>query len=129
MPTGTTTQRQVSPIPPGRYWLTVIGELNIRDFGDWVRDMAGAVRVTHVENDSDASPVSMFVIFEVPAGRAPFFDAQHFGFPNHAPRETVNHSSDVIRAPEPDGPSLPRFGDAFGGVAVLALLFLLLSSK
>ncbi len=122
-------QRQVSPIPPGRYWITVLGELQIAEFDEWVSDMAGAVRLTHVEHDTSGKPVAMFVIFEVPPGRAPFLDAQRFGYPNHAPIDTVKQSSDVERAPEPEGLSLPSFGSAIGGLGLLVVAFLLLSSN
>ena len=60
-------QRQVSPIPPGRYWIFVNGPGNIADFDDWLRDMAGAVRVETTSLDRRGSASAQFIIFNVPA--------------------------------------------------------------
>lgn len=105
-----TLQRDVSPIPAGRYWLTVLGP-NIPDFDQWVRDMQGGVRVEASSLDLDASPVHLFVIFNVPPGRAPFLNAPLFGFPNHAP-PNVQSVQDVEQAPIIKGPieELEDFG-------------------
>jgi hypothetical protein len=115
--------RQVSPIPPGRYWLTVLGD-NRQDFVQWVHDMAGAVRTTTTEEDLSATPPSLFVIFEVPPGRAPFLNAAQFGFPNDAP-PGVHSSQDVEQVPEPEGLKLPDFGDVFSSPATWLVLLLL----
>lgn len=98
--------RDVSPIPPGRYWLRVLGDDNIKDFGSWVRDMAGGVRVEENEEDTTSTPRQLFTIFSVPEGRKPFLNAAQFGFPNTAPPE-VKGSQDV----DPDAPPVPFFGD------------------
>jgi hypothetical protein len=98
--------RDVSPLPPGRYWLRVLGDDNIKDFSSWVRDMAGGVRVEESEEDTQSTPRQLFVIFSVPQGRQPFLNAALFGFPNTAPPE-VHSSADV----DPDAPPVSFFGD------------------
>lgn len=98
-----TLQRQVSPIPPGRYWMFVLGQLSIDEFGTWVRDMAGAVKVRTAEEDREASPPALFVIFEVPEGRAPFLNAAQFGLPSVAP-PSVQSAQDVTSVPRGLGP-------------------------
>jgi hypothetical protein len=97
--------REVSPLAPGRYWLRVLGDENVKDFGSWVRDMAGGVRVEQSEEDTNSSPRQLFAIFSVPAGRQPFLNAAQFGFPNTAPPE-VHSSADV----DPDSAPVPFFG-------------------
>jgi hypothetical protein len=94
----TKQQRDVSPIPPGRYWIEVLGD-NRTDWFEWVRDMAGAVVVRVTEEDTNATPPVLFTIFEVPEGRAPFLNAAEFGFPNTAP-PGVNSRQDVEQAPD-----------------------------
>jgi hypothetical protein len=86
--------REVSPLAPGRYWLFLNSPVDVRDFDQWVKDMAGAVRV----ESSTGDPRSLFVIFVVPPNRAPFLNAAQFGFPNTAPPE-VTGPQDVVQAP------------------------------
>src|SRR3990172_86287 len=89
-------QREVSPIPPGRYWILVESP-NIRDFDDWLRDMHGAARVEAVSLDAPAGHrASQFIIFNVPAGRMPFLNAHQFGFPSFAP-PNIQSRQDVIQ--------------------------------
>ena len=105
-------QRKVDPIPPGRYWINVIGAPNIRDFIEWVADMSGAVVEETTELDNTETPLErvlaggsnpsrLFVIFRVPEGRAPFLNAIQFGFPSKAPKE-ISSESDTVDRPEPE---------------------------
>lgn len=94
MTVATKLVREVSPLAPGRYWIFLNSPVDVRDWDQWVRDMAGAVRV----ESSTGDPRSLFVIFNVPPGRAPFLNAAQFGFPNTAPPE-VTHPQDVVQAP------------------------------
>lgn len=112
------TVRQVSPLPPGRYWMTITGPLAIGDFDAWVQDMAGAVRVETSELSHNGS--QQFVIFRVPEGRAPFLDAGKFGFPNVA-EPSVKSADDVEQLPEPEG----LFGPGFALPNVSPLLIVL----
>lgn len=91
-------QRQVSPIPPGRYWISVVGKHNIFDFDVWLREMAGAVRVETVSLDRSGPEPHQFIIFRVPEGRAPFLNAFQFGFPEFAGPEITN-VQDVSQVP------------------------------
>jgi hypothetical protein len=128
--------QEVSPIPPGRYWINVLGVDNMRDFKDWVRDMQGGVLVEAASLDQDADPPVEFVIFQVPEGRAPFLNAYRFGFPNHAPA-SVTQSSDVEQSPKADIKSPLEEVEAFGSslfsdakaLVLLALLFFGLKGK
>lgn len=92
-------QRQVSPIPPGRYWLFINGPENIADFDAWLRDMAGAARVETTSLGKRGSDSVEFVIFNVPEGRAPFLNALQFGFPNFAGPE-IRSVQDVVQRPD-----------------------------
>lgn len=124
-------QRQVSPIPPGRYWMTIQGGAEIRDFDAWVRDMAGAVRITSTELDRSGPKPVLFVVFEVPEGRFPFLNALQFGFPEHAPAN-VTSRQDVEQSPPVPSPLqraeelANKAAEGAGNVAGLALLLLAL---
>lgn len=91
--------REVSPIPPGRYWICVLGKEKQAQFDDWIRDMRGAVQV-EASSLNDEDPPTQFVIFRVPEGRSPFLNAWDFGYPNTAPPE-VTALEDVEQRPEP----------------------------
>lgn len=125
-----TAQREVSPIPAGRYWISVLGPANIRDFDQWVRDMQGGIQIEASSLDVDARPEHLFVIFRVPPGRAPFLNAALFGFPSHAP-PNVQSVQDVEQAPIIKGPieQIEDFGrglvDEAKGTATLFALGLL----
>lgn len=126
-------QREVSPIPPGRYWITVLGRDNMADFDAWIRDMHGAVRIETASLDQQANPPVQFLIFNVPAGRMPFLNAAQFGFPSFAP-PNVTSIQDVEQSPVVPG-ALERLEQVaskageLGTDAVLLVLALLLLSK
>ncbi len=126
-------QREVSPIPPGRYWITVLGRDNMADFDAWIRDMHGAVQIETSSLDQQASPPVQFVIFNVPAGRMPFLNASQFGFPSFAP-PNVTSIQDVEQSPVVPG-TLDRLEQVaskageLGTEAVLLVLAVLLLSK
>jgi len=103
-------QRQVSPIPPGRYWLLISGPENIADFDNWLRDMAGAARVETTSMGSRGSDAVEFVIFRVPEGRSPFLNALQFGFPNFAGPE-IRSAQDVVQRPDEPADPLDRIPD------------------
>lgn len=129
-------QRQVSPIPPGRYWILVEGP-DIRDFDDWLRDMHGAAVVESVSLDAPAGQrASQFIIFRVPEGRQPFLNAVQFGFPSFAPPSITTRGDvvanelhknpedvavDVIRKA---GKAAENAAEGFGGLLVVGLLLL-----
>lgn len=129
-------QREVSPIPPGRYWILVESP-DIRDFDNWLRDMHGAARVEVAELDTTAGqPAHQFIVFRVPEGRMPFLNAHQFGFPSFAP-DSVTSKQDVVqnelhKNPEDvavdvirkAGASAEAAAEGFGGVLVVALLLL-----
>ena len=123
-------QREVSPIPPGRYWIIVESQ-NIRDFDTWLRDMQGAVRIEAASLDAPAGQkASQFLIFNVPQGRMPFLNAQQFGFPNFAP-PSITTREDAIQNDQQPNPedllanSVRTAAGAVGDFAGLALLLLL----
>lgn len=126
-------QREVSPIPPGRYWITVLGRDNMADFDAWIRDMHGAVRIEASSLDQEANPPVQFVIFNVPPGRMPFLNPHQFGFPSFAPA-AVTSVQDVEQSPPVPG-TLDRLEQAAGKAselatdAVLLVLALLLLTK
>lgn len=129
-------QREVSPIPPGRYWILVESP-NIRDFDDWLRDMHGAARVEAVSLDAPAGQrASQFIIFNVPQGRMPFLNALQFGFPSFAPPNIQSRQdviqSELTKAPEDvavdvirkAGESAEKAAEGFGGLLFVAVLLL-----
>lgn len=131
-------QREVSPIPPGRYWILLSGPGNIADFDVWLRDMQGAVRVETASLDQRGSASSAFVIFNVPEGRFPFLNAAQFGFPNTAPPE-ITSRQDVVQRPDPQLDPLDRIPDPLDAaknaakdaakLALLLVVVLLLASR
>jgi hypothetical protein len=136
-------QREVSPIPPGRYWILVEAD-NLRDFDDWLRDMHGAAQVeatstsrasTRLDQMQGVRP-STFVIFRVPQGRMPFLNALQFGFPSFAP-PNITSRDDVIQNDQKMDPTdvvvdvvkkveegAQKAAEGFGGLLVVALLLL-----
>jgi hypothetical protein len=129
-------QRQVSPIPPGRYWILVNGPANIADFDSWISDMLGAVRVETTSLGKRGSASVQFVIFNVPAGRAPFLNAAQFGFPNFAGPE-IQSVQDVIGRPDEQQDPIDRLPDqlefaedaAKKAALLVAVILLLLALK
>jgi hypothetical protein len=92
------SQRQVSPLPRGRYWLDLSGQVPIEDFDQWLREVGtDQVKVESSSLDRDASPVNEFIIFTV-VGDAAFFPAERLGFPGFAPA-TVTDRQDILGAP------------------------------
>lgn len=127
-------QRQVSPIPPGRYWICILGADKQRAFNDWLRDMRGAV-VVESTSLNDQVPSTEFVIFRVPEGRSPFLDAWQFGYPNVA-APNVHTIEDAEQAPvEPNPLEQPGFGSGWlptidgAGTLLLILALVLLSRR
>lgn len=127
-------QRQVSPIPPGRYWILVESP-DIRDFDDWLRDMHGAARVESVSLDAPAGQrASQFLIFNVPAGRMPFLNSLQFGFPSFAPPNIQSRQdviqTELVKNPEDTGVDvINKAGETAGrlaeGFPVLLLLLVM----
>jgi len=106
-----------NPIPPGRYWIDVIGKENIDDFGAWIVEMQGAVRLVNSTEDRESEPPQLWALFEVPEGRSPFIDQIKFGFPTTAP-EGVNNKEDTEVGPsDEDEP-----GDLSKAIKVLAFV-------
>lgn len=131
-------QREVSPIPPGRYWILVSGPDNIADFDAWIRDMQGAVRVETASLNQRGSASVAFIIFRVPEGRFPFLNALQFGFPNFAGPE-ITSAQDVTQRPDPELDPLDRIPDPLDAaknaakdaakLGLLLVVILLLASR
>lgn len=114
-----TLQREVNPLPVGRYWITVLDQPKgqLADFDEWL--LNASVKVESSEHDPDAKPPSTFIIFKV-TGSAAIFDAERFGFPNKAPAN-IKFRDDVEQAPEIEEPNLGdalQFAKTAGKVAV-----------
>ena len=136
-------QRQVSPIPPGRYWILVEAD-NLHDFDDWLRDMHGGVQIeatstsrasTRLDQMQGVRPAT-FAIFRVPEGRMPFLNALQFGFPSFAGPE-IQSVQDVVQNEQQMDPTdvvvdvvkkaeqgVQHAAEGFGGLLVIALLLL-----
>jgi hypothetical protein len=128
-------QREVSPIPPGRYWIIVNGP-SIADFDAWLRDMRGSVRVETVSLDSSKrGQASQFIIFRVPEGRFPFLNAVQFGFPSFAGPE-ITSVQDVVQLPVEKNPEdvavdvIRKAGETAESLAgILPVLLLVLAAS
>lgn len=127
-------QTQVEPIPPGRYWITVLGRDNMADFDAWIRDMHGAVQIEASSLDQEANPPVQFIIFRVPEGRMPFLNPHQFGFPSFAP-PNVTSIQDVEQSPVVPGPidrleqAAGKAGELASEAVLLVLAVLLLSNR
>jgi hypothetical protein len=127
--------REVSPIPPGRYWICVLGRDKQAAFDSWIADMRGAIQV-EATSLNDAVPSTEFVIFRVPEGRSPFMNAWEFGYPNTAPPE-ITSLEDVEKAQHEPDPLSQAPGDWLSSVvpnldgssALLLILGLILLLK
>jgi hypothetical protein len=112
-------QVRTNPLPAGRYWIDVFGVENVKDFGAWVTEMAGAVRTEQVEENPEADPPSLFAIFVVPDGRSPFMPFEKFGFPTTAPA-SVKSKDDTEHGPDDEDES-SDFGKAVKVLAVVGV--------
>lgn len=129
-----TGMRQVreNPLPPGRYFIDVFGKENVDDFGAWVTEMAGAVKLETSQEDRDAEPPALFAIFTVPEGRSPFMPFEKFGFPTTAPASVK--SKEDTESKDPDDEEDGDFSKAvkvltFVGVALAATVGIVLLSS
>lgn len=113
--------REVSPLAPGRYWLDLVNEAR-GDFLEWVKEMAGAVRVESTEEDAGDAP-SLFVIFIVPDGREPFLPADRLGFPHKAP-PNVKFRRDTLSRPDEPLDASERLQAAFENMSPVGWLVL-----
>jgi hypothetical protein len=109
------------PLPPGRYWIDIIGQENINAWGEYLKLQRGSVRQLTVEEDRNADPPTLWTLFEVPVeGRLPgqpIFDQRRFGFPNTAP-EGVSSKQDTESGPGDEDEE----SDITKAVKVLALV-------
>jgi len=110
-----------NPIPPGRYWIDVVGKENIADFGAWILEMQGAVRLVTSQEETEADPPTLWALFEVPEGRSPFIDQQKFGFPTTAP-EGVSSREDTEVGPEDDDDAASDIGKAVKVLSVVGVV-------
>ena len=113
-------ERNVNPLPQGRYWITVLDqpEGQISDFDDWLQSAPSSIKVESSEFDQESDPKSEFIIFRI-TGPAAVFDAARFGFPNKAPA-TIKHREDAEQAPDVEEPGvadLLQFAKTAGKVA------------
>ena len=122
-----------SPLPPGRYWITVTSSDSAPDrmthFLQWTASNAQTVIVDKTE-PLGGGVNGLFCIFTVLQPTA--WDARQFGFPNVAGPEIQTSDDTVQRPPKPTAGSMisDMLGDAFstpvGKLALIgALVFLL----
>lgn len=131
-------QRDVAPLPPGRYWVLLtskptrgpdgVFQTGIQVFDAWQR---ANHLIVHVETSSlqqDGAAVSEFVIFNVIAP-AFLWDASQLGFPNLAPA-SIRSVQDVVAQPDEPLEPLDQLGkflhDVAGLGAGLGLVLVLL---
>lgn len=128
-----TLQREVNPLPAGRYWLDVFEqpEGQTADFLEFAQGGLVSVEATEEFAPDGATPKRTFFIFRVKEPGAAF-DAARFGFPNIAP-ESIKNSSDTALIPDvdpvPAGAAL-KVALAVGAVVlVVGGLYLLATKK
>jgi hypothetical protein len=97
-----TLQREVNPLPAGRYWLDVFEqpEGQTADFLEFAQGGLVSVESSEEFAADGTTPKRTFFIFRVKAPGA-VFDAQRFGFPNIAP-EGIKNSADTALVPDVD---------------------------
>lgn len=117
--------REVSPIPKGRYWITItdVPEGQIADFDKWLSDSRGSVKVESSSLLQDSDPPAQFIIFNV-VGPGAFLNAVMFGFPNTAPSE-ITSIKDVEQSPVIETPGIPEFLSGVKGAGKLAAFLLI----
>lgn len=105
-----TLQREVNPLPPGRYWLDVFEqpEGQTEEFLEFTRGGLVDVESTEEFPADGTTPRRTFFLFRVKEPGA-VFNAEKFGFPNIAP-DNIKSSADTALVPEvdatPTGPAL-----------------------
>jgi len=113
-------QERRNPLPPGRYWLTVIstgGNSQLSNFRQWAASNPARVQITHTEPAGGGTSNGGFFIFEI-VKLPTRFDVAQFGFPNVAGPEVQTKADTEQRPPVPTASSITAdaLGDFFGGI-------------
>lgn len=109
-------QVRKNPLPPGRYWITVIstgGKSQLSNFRQWAASNPARVNITHTEPAGGGTNNGAFFIFEI-VKLPTRFDVAQFGFPNVAGPEIQTSADTVQRPPVPTPASVVT--DALGDV-------------
>lgn len=144
------TLERRNPLPPGRYWMNLIGEQS-PEFTAGVKGLneshPGLVKVlttSHHNEDETGNKEEPYdwVLFTV-GGNGAVWDQEKIGIPNIAGPE-ITQESDTIQRPAPEKDVLDKIGDALptvggfthtlvniatAGVALFLLIQILKSSK
>jgi hypothetical protein len=97
------------PIPPGFYWLDLIGDAGRDAFNEWIELWQGAAMAREIRRSEYSQ--RDWVLFEVrlPVRR---WTSRALGLPTVAPKGAATLEADTERAPQPEGfPDLLRTGD------------------
>jgi hypothetical protein len=106
-----------SPLPPGMYWLDVLGDKRA-GFIDWRTANKDTVRVRSPEAFPEPAPGRDWYKFEVL--RATPWEATRFGFPNRiAATDRIDSSADTVQRPDPEKDPLDKLGDELSSVGTL----------
>lgn len=112
-------QERRNPLPPGRYWITVIstGGSQLDNFRQWAASNPKRVKIEKTEPAGDGARNGAFFIFSITA-LPTTFDQRQFGFPNIAGPEIQSSADTVSRPPVPTPGSVATdaLGDIFGGI-------------
>ena len=100
--------QRVNPLPPGTYWIDIIGPAHEQLFAGWLFDNqtnVKALATEHIHQQCDVTgfdcwPSRDWVKFQVNSPVS--WDAVSLGFPNIvSPGEVINNSSDTASLPDP----------------------------
>lgn len=135
-------QERRDPLPPGRYWITAMGDDAMAELDSWLVAHADKIHLEHSEYDPGeagafTNPMPhefavWTVVTPVPWASSGF---KALGFPNTADAD-VQTEADTVQRPEPE--HIPTLTETienvvdeakFGALVVLAILWLWSSNK
>lgn len=112
-----------NPLPAGRYSVTLLGNLQIEVFDEWLRRNHEFVLVRQSELDPESKPVTSFVVFDVDQPAVVRWEGP--GFPNivkSGETPTLDEFEQTPETPEPLDQLASFFESVRPAMPVLLLL-------
>lgn len=89
---------RTNPLPEGRYSVTLLGNLQIERFDEWLRRHRDFVSVRGSELDQSAKPVTAFIVFDVDFPDVVRWEGP--GFPSIVPGNAIPSRSETEQSPQ-----------------------------
>lgn len=114
---------RTNPLPAGRYSVTLLGNLQIEKFDEWLRRNREFVSVRGSELDQSAKPVTAFIVFDVDFSDVVRWEGP--GFPSIVPGDEIPSRSETEQSPQVAEPAeqLSSFFDGAKPLVPFLLLF------